>query len=344
MLRAIQHAYIGAALLLVCAPAVGTDFVIGTVEDASGRPVPGAAVGSSYALGPTLAQTRVQIGYGQPPVVTDGKGTFKIPAAGISYTHVLVAATADGRLGYAAKQGSGPTAIRLGRPARLKIDAMKSFGARALISVELLAQGSAVGYATMRGGRGALVVPQGSFELGVFEPESVAFRKDIRLSAAESQVVRVQLRPTRWARNLGKPAPALTPTDVRNWPPGKSFDTLRGKWILVTFWATWCLPCLREMPALIEFYEKQALHRDRFEIVAVHAREGGASFAAIQSAYASLVQHWHKPIPFPLAFDSTGATQQRWGVEVYPSTFLVDPEGRLVGAATLGDLAAKLGT
>jgi hypothetical protein len=49
-----------------------------------------------------------------------------------------------------------------------------------------------------------------------------------------------------------------------------------------------------------------------------------------------------KSLPFPLAFDATGATQKRWGIESYPTTLLIDPEGRLVGAGSIDDLAAKL--
>jgi thiol-disulfide isomerase/thioredoxin len=115
----------------------------------------------------------------------------------------------------------------------------------------------------------------------------------------------------------------------------------RGKWVFVTFWATWCGPCVKEMPAFIDFYEKNAAVRRNFEIIAVHSPDG-ASFAAIQNAYSRLVNVWGKSIPFPLFFDSTGATHKRWGIEAYPTSLLIDPAGRIVGAATLEDLAAKL--
>lgn len=39
---------------------------------------------------------------------------------------------------------------------------------------------------------------------------------------------------------------------------------------------------------------------------------------------------WKKPLPFPVLLDATGATTKRWGVHMFPTTVLIDPDGKLV--------------
>jgi thiol-disulfide isomerase/thioredoxin len=313
------------------------------VVDERGEPIAGARVGTSFTLARTFGATKVQISYADPPVVSDRAGSFNIPAAAIAYTQVLVAAGSDGTLGFANRQNSAPTRIVLRKPALLKVQIEKNFGHPRTFSIDLVAAGSAVGYGSVTGAAAEFIVPQGALELtGPGDPESIAVRQRLVLTADTPVSVRFELQPTSWARNLGRPAPSFTPTDVHNWPTTKPFSTPRGKWVFVTFWATWCGPCVKEMPELIDFYEKNAAVRKNFEIIGVHSADG-ASFAAIQGAYSHLVSVWGEPVPFPLIFDSSGETHKRWGIEAYPTNLLIDPEGHLVGAATVEDLAAKLG-
>jgi thiol-disulfide isomerase/thioredoxin len=329
-------------------PALGADAITGTVVDTAGHPVAGAKVGSSFSLAATAAQTKVQLGYSTPAVMSDSTGRFRIPAdiaATIGYSNVLVAAGPDGSLGFAAKSSTAPTQIRLSAPARMTVKVAKRFGnQRESYGLDLLAHGSAVGYGAVTGGSGEFRVPQGSVQLILDDSESITVTKQLVLTASKPEQIGIELQPTLWARNIGKPAPALTPTDVHNWPGGKSFAMLRGKWVLVDFWATWCQPCVAEMPKLIRFYQEHAAERSRFEIVAIHSPDG-KSFSGIHDAYEKLTQKvWSgQSLPFPLVFDSTGATHKRWGIEVYPTTLLLDPSGRLVGEGTIDDLARRAG-
>jgi thiol-disulfide isomerase/thioredoxin len=323
----------------------GADTVTGVVVDAHGNPVPGARVGSALTLAPTVSETKLDIGYGPSSVVTDASGRFAMPAAPIGYTQVLVAAGPDGTLGFATKAFPAPTRIRLAKPSRLKVVVAKPFGHGPPFSFDLRAGASTVAYGTMKGGSEAeFVAPVGSLEISMSDSESTTATRQLRLTASQPQTVQIQLQPALWARSLGKTAPAFTPTDLQNWPANQPLSSLRGKWVLVSFWATWCRPCVEEMPKLIRFYEQHSADRNRFEIVAVHSADG-TSLEGIRAAYDRLVQQtWGgKQLPFPLLFDATGNTQKRWGIEAYPTTLLIDPNGKLVGLATLEDLQSKVG-
>ena len=324
--------------------ASAADATTGSVMGESGHPVAGARVGTSFSLARTLQDTGVNVGYGSPAVLSDTRGTFSLPTASIKYSHVLVAAGPDGTLGFATREESTPTRIVLKKPARLRVEVVKRFGHTHPFSIDLMSAGSAVAYGSWQGAVAEFVMPQGALQLaGVGDPESVAVTENLTLSVDRAVSVRLELQPAAWARNLGKPAPGFTPTDVHNWPSSKPFISPQGKWVLVTFWATWCLPCVREMPELMDFYSEHSSLRGKFELIAVHSPDG-ASFAGIAPQYQRLVQVWKgRSIPFPMVFDSTGTTQKAWGADAYPMAILVDPAGKIVGAGNLDGLKQRLG-
>jgi peroxiredoxin len=121
------------------------------------------------------------------------------------------------------------------------------------------------------------------------------------------------------ALTLLKPAP-----EVRFKPlAGEAFSTseLRGKVVLVNFWATYCAECVREMPKLVETYEKFSPRG--YETVAVAVRHDNPN-RVVQFA----AKH---ALPFKVALDSSGELAKEFGnVRVTPMSFLIDKQGRVL--------------
>lgn len=121
------------------------------------------------------------------------------------------------------------------------------------------------------------------------------------------------------------PAPALKLTDIH----GISHDLakLRGRVVLVNFWATWCPPCRREMPSMERL--KQQLEGEAFSILAVDVGEDADAISLFTSQLDT-------SLSFPILLDSRSHTMQAWKVAGLPTTYLVDPKGRIVASAIGG--------
>ena len=113
-------------------------------------------------------------------------------------------------------------------------------------------------------------------------------------------------------------------------------ESLRGKVVLINFWATWCIPCRREMPSLQRLWLK--LDQSSMHILAVDVGEDEATVSNFLSTFDSAPT-------FPIILDKTSAVLQAWPVKALPTTFLIDPQGRLAYQAIGGlefDSAASI--
>jgi peroxiredoxin len=133
-----------------------------------------------------------------------------------------------------------------------------------------------------------------------------------RCLPAASASARNTLLP--WSEPADAPPIELLRTDGSRF----ALSDLRGKVVLVNFWATWCEPCVAEMPSLQRLREQ--IGAERFEVLGVNHKEGPARIDAFVRKVG---------ITFPVVRDTDGAVSRAWGTRVFPSSYVVDSRGRI---------------
>ncbi len=114
---------------------------------------------------------------------------------------------------------------------------------------------------------------------------------------------------------IGKPAPALSlPAQAPGSPSTNPLAALRGKVVVLNFWASWCAPCLAEFPSLTALQQQMP----EVAVLAVSFDEDGA-------AYASFLRE-HR-IALRTALDTTGRSNQAFGTTRPPETYILDAHG-----------------
>ena len=109
---------------------------------------------------------------------------------------------------------------------------------------------------------------------------------------------------------------------------------LRGKVVLVDFWATWCGPCMAEMPRVVSAFEK--LHAKGFEIVGISLDEDEAALKRVIKS---------KKIAWPQFFDGRGWENEiahRFHIAGIPAMWLINKDGMIVDTDAAGQLEEKI--
>ena len=114
----------------------------------------------------------------------------------------------------------------------------------------------------------------------------------------------------------GQPAPDFALRDA----DGKlvKLSDLRGKVVFVNFWASWCVPCKKELPDIQKVYDEK--HTDGLEVLAVNWQED------LETATAFFSSH---DIRLPLLLDQSGSVYAQYRLQGLPDSFFVDRDGNI---------------
>lgn len=120
---------------------------------------------------------------------------------------------------------------------------------------------------------------------------------------------------------VGRAAPAVVGTATSG--EAVDIDRWRGDWVLVNFFATWCVPCVREHPELVEFARRHGPDGDGIpvEVVSIAFDDDPA---AVEEFFATRGGDW------PVLVEDTGPLALDFGVRGVPESFLISPAGQVV--------------
>jgi peroxiredoxin len=126
--------------------------------------------------------------------------------------------------------------------------------------------------------------------------------------------------------DVGSRAPEYTALTLQG--DSVALSSFQGDVVLLNIWATWCPPCVKEMPALQRLHE--ALADDGLSIVAVSV-DAPPALTNVMGAFSGDIQAFadHFGLTFTVLHDPSGRIQSRYQVNGLPTTFLIDREGRV---------------
>jgi cytochrome c biogenesis protein CcmG/thiol:disulfide interchange protein DsbE len=135
--------------------------------------------------------------------------------------------------------------------------------------------------------------------------------------------------PSALARGERPPAPAFTLPRLDE-EATLSLADLRGKAVVVNFWASWCVPCEEEAPVLEEVWRR---HKGDGLVVL------GVDFNDLRPDALRFMER--VGMTYPVVYDRDGALVAKFGATGVPETFFVDRQGRLVGKRIAGAVNAR---
>ena len=117
---------------------------------------------------------------------------------------------------------------------------------------------------------------------------------------------------------IGDVPPPIAMKDRKGDPV--DLDALKGKVVVVTFWASWCGPCRRELPML--GHVQKLVGRDYLEVIAINMKEPRSDYLSVLRA--------NKDLDLTFVHDVRGVVTDRYGVTALPNMFIIGQDGRIV--------------
>jgi thiol-disulfide isomerase/thioredoxin len=107
--------------------------------------------------------------------------------------------------------------------------------------------------------------------------------------------------------------------EIPGFAQAQKISDLKGKWVYLDFWASWCVPCRQSFPFMNEMQSK--LQGKNIQVIAVNVDAKKAD------AERFLAQN---PAKFSLAFDAKGELPKRMNLKSMPTSYLINPQGKVV--------------
>ncbi|WP_131537149.1 TlpA disulfide reductase family protein [Pedobacter nototheniae] len=162
-----------------------------------------------------------------------------------------------------------------------------------------------------------------------YEAELVKFSDEIKdqikgNATVDTFVKQMQLLKT---VQVGQPAPTFTMNTADGKPV--NLTDYKGKYVLLDFWASWCQPCRQENPNVVKVYNK--FKAKNFDILGISLDTDKAAWLGAIKADGLAWQHVSE------LKDFNGTTVKKYQVQAIPSSFLIDPNGKIVAKNLRGE-------